>query len=142
MIYYLRPSTSLCVLQTTVTRSLIYQRVASIPSFAYRAKTGPTWSCYPCTFLLCILVIISVYASRQEPATAQQSFSKSREPAVFRIIPSLEFLQESWENMTEASKFTDLQAPIEKGLDNLRKWYRKVDDTDVYFICLGMSCII
>src|SRR5580658_3890430 len=75
----------------------------------------------------------------QEPANAQQTFSSSRFPTVWRTIPVLEFLQEAWENMASNEKFQVLQAPIEAGLENLRKWYRKVDETDAYFICLGES---
>jgi len=26
---------------------------------------------------------------------------------------------------------------INGGLENIRKWYHKIDDTNVYFICLG-----
>jgi hypothetical protein len=73
----------------------------------------------------------------QEPATAQQSFSKSQEPTVWRTIPILEFLQQSWENMANSSKFVDVRDAIRTGLENLAKWYYKTDDTDVYFICLG-----
>lgn len=39
--------------------------------------------------------------------------------------------------MAAHPKFTELSAAIEAGLQNLDKWYRKTDDTDVYFICLG-----
>jgi hypothetical protein len=79
--------------------------------------------------------------SPKEPATAQQSFSRSHEPAVWRTIPVLEFLQQSWENMAGTAKFSELQDAIEAGLENLRKWYRRTDDTDVYFICLGKCSV-
>ena len=46
-------------------------------------------------------------------------------------------MQESWENMTSHSRFQELHEAIEAGLENIRKWYRKVDDTDAYFICLS-----
>ena len=67
----------------------------------------------------------------------QQTFSSSRDPMVWRTIPVLEFLQEAWENMLRHKKFEEVHIPIEAGLANLRKWYRKVDDTNAYFICLG-----
>ena len=35
-------------------------------------------------------------------------------------------------------KFYAVKDAIQAGLKNLGKWYRKVDETDVYFICLGM----
>jgi hypothetical protein len=53
------------------------------------------------------------------------------------MIPILEFLQQSWENMASTSKFVDIKDAIHAGMANLAKWYRKTEDTDVYFICLG-----
>jgi hypothetical protein len=73
----------------------------------------------------------------QEPANAQQSFSTTRHPAAYRTIPILEFLQETWESMACTPKFVEIAGAIRRGLKNLMKWYRKVDDTDAYFICLG-----
>jgi hypothetical protein len=70
----------------------------------------------------------------QELANAQQSFSTTCHPAAYRMIPILEFLQEMWESMAHTLKFVET---IRCGLKNLTKWYRKVDDTDAYFICLG-----
>ena len=43
--------------------------------------------------------------------------------------------------MAGTAKFSELQDAIEAGLENLRKWYRRTDDTDVYFICLGKRCV-
>ena len=76
---------------------------------------------------------------RQEPANAQQTFSSSRNPTGWHAIPVLEFMQESWENMARHNQFKDITNAIEAGLANLQKWYCKVDDTNVYFICMGMS---
>jgi hypothetical protein len=53
----------------------------------------------------------------------------------------LEFLQEAWTNMAAHPRFAEVSDAINDGLDNLRKWYRKIDDTDVYFICLGERSI-
>jgi hypothetical protein len=77
----------------------------------------------------------------QEPANAQQSFSATREPTVWRAIPVLEYLQQTWQNMAGSSKFDDFSSAINSGLDNIRKWYHKIDETDVYFVCLGMCFI-
>ncbi|KAF8156025.1 hypothetical protein B0H34DRAFT_517919 [Crassisporium funariophilum] len=74
----------------------------------------------------------------QEPATAKQTFSSAKEPTVWRTIPVLEFLLQSWENMADLPKYNEVQHAIRKGLENIDKWYRKVNDTDAYFICLGM----
>jgi len=73
----------------------------------------------------------------------QQTFSKERTPTVWRIIPSLEFLIKRWESMAEQPKFRDVKDAITNGVDNLKKWYRKVDHTSAaYFICLGMCSIL
>jgi hypothetical protein len=74
----------------------------------------------------------------QEPATAKQTFSSVCEPTVWRTIPVLEFLLESWENMAKHPKFFEVEHGIHKGLKNIEKWYHKVNDTDAFFICLGM----
>ncbi|KAJ6631849.1 hypothetical protein B0H10DRAFT_1937605 [Mycena sp. CBHHK59/15] len=75
----------------------------------------------------------------QEPANIQQSFSSSRHPTVWRTLPLLEALAETWRNMAATEKFVDMQDSINASLDNLEKWYGKTDDTDVYFICLMLD---
>lgn len=74
----------------------------------------------------------------QEPANAQQSFSMSRHPSVWRTIPVLEFLRESWTNLANHPSFSpEIRSAINAGLENVDKWYQKTDDTDMYFVCLG-----
>ncbi|KAF7366232.1 HAT family dimerization domain-containing protein [Mycena venus] len=75
----------------------------------------------------------------QEPANIQQSFSSSRHPTVWRTLPLLEALAETWRNMATTEKFVNTRESINAGLDNLEKWYGKTDDTDVYFICLALD---
>ena len=82
--------------------------------------------------------VLNTYEHVQEPANATQSFSSSHTPTVSRTIPVLEFLQTSWENMANNPKFSQVEDAIRAGLENLGKWYQKVDDTDVYFMCLGI----
>jgi hypothetical protein len=68
----------------------------------------------------------------------QQTFSCERTPTVWRIIPALEFLIKRWESMITEPKFREVKAAITEGVENLKKWYRKVDRTSAaYFICLG-----
>jgi hypothetical protein len=73
----------------------------------------------------------------QEPANAQQLFSTSSHPTVWRTIPVLEFLQETWGDMATSSKFGSILSSIDAGLKNLSKRYQKTDDTSIYFVCLG-----
>lgn len=50
----------------------------------------------------------------------------------------LKFLIETWGNMSRYLKFSgELGSAIESGIENLEKWYKRTDDTDVYFVCLG-----
>ena len=69
---------------------------------------------------------------------AQASFSSETEPTVWKTIPILELLQERWETMLKVERFAPVSDAIEKGLEKLRKWYKKIDESDTYFICLGM----
>ncbi|KAF5371872.1 hypothetical protein D9615_009521 [Tricholomella constricta] len=69
----------------------------------------------------------------------KQTFSSSQEPTVFRVVPVLEFLQETWENMADLPRFYEVEEVLRKGLTNLEKWYCKVTDVDAYFICLVLD---
>ena len=89
-------------------------------------------------FIQCTLKLNYLFSLFQEPATAKQTFSSAVEPTVWRTIPVLEFLLQSWENMSEIQKFSTVKDAILKGLENIDKWYRKVNDTDAFFICLGI----
>lgn len=84
--------------------------------------------------------LFSLMLAIQEPTAALQSFLSSRDPTVWCTIPILEYLQESWESKARLPKFKEIEPAIRAGLDNLGKWYRKTDETDMYFICLGEVC--
>ncbi|KAH9972369.1 hypothetical protein BJV77DRAFT_1074894 [Russula vinacea] len=72
-----------------------------------------------------------------EPANVQQTFSKELTPTVWCIIPTLEFLIRRWESMAKQPRFHDVKDAITHGVQNMKKWYRKVDNTSsAYFICL------
>lgn len=73
----------------------------------------------------------------QEPADAQMSFSSSAHPTAGITISLLEFMQTRWEALLTQEEFAPVHEGICAGLTNLNKWYRKLDDTDFYFICLG-----
>ena len=45
-------------------------------------------------------------------------------------------MQEKWETMVKMEQYTPVVAGLTKGLDNLAKWYRNMDDTNIYFISL------
>ena len=69
----------------------------------------------------------------------QQTFSNKWTPTVWCIIPTLEFLIKWWESMVEQPRFYDIKKAITQGVQNMKKWYYKVDNTlAAYFICLGV----
>ncbi|OJA10178.1 hypothetical protein AZE42_01837 [Rhizopogon vesiculosus] len=70
---------------------------------------------------------------------ARSSFSSSKDPTVWRAIPVLEFLQQSWQNMAADEKFSSIAYGLQADLENFGKWSRKTDETDVYFICLVLD---
>ena len=72
----------------------------------------------------------------QEPAEAQQAFSSLQDPTVWHTLPILEYLQEQWTLMELAPKFEEVSSAISMALENVNKWYCKVDESDAYFICL------
>lgn len=51
----------------------------------------------------------------------------------------LEYMQERWETMTMLPKYKTVKAAIEAGLDNLCKWYKRIHDTDIYFVSLVLD---
>ncbi|KAK6971364.1 ribonuclease H-like domain-containing protein [Favolaschia claudopus] len=83
--------------------------------------------------------LAKIHEVLQEPANIQQSFSSARHPTVWRTLPLLEALAETWRNMAATERFADMRDAIYAGLENVEKWYAKTDDTDVYFICLALD---
>jgi hypothetical protein len=39
--------------------------------------------------------------------------------------------------MAKHERFSSVADALNAGLENLNKWYRKIGDTDTYFVCLG-----
>lgn len=56
---------------------------------------------------------------------------------MWHIIPILECLIVRWEEMAAQPKYNKISESIDAGLDNLAKWYRTMDDSDTYFVCMG-----
>jgi hypothetical protein len=59
-------------------------------------------------------------------------------PAVYRALPTLEYLQNAWEMFLSLKRFKPVKEGLLKGLENLRKCFNKTDDSKVYFVCLSM----
>ena len=80
---------------------------------------------------------LSLGVSLPEPAEAQQTFSRVADPTVYRTLPVLEYLQEQWMSMANATRFASITPTIQAGLDNLNKWYNKTEHTDIHIMCLS-----
>ena len=51
-------------------------------------------------------------------------------------------MQEKWETMAKLPKYATVAAGLQRGTDNLRKWYHNMYDTDIYFLSLVLDpCI-
>jgi hypothetical protein len=75
----------------------------------------------------------------REPALSCQSFSHATRPTVYRALPVIEAMQEKWERMAKNPKYTQIIPALKAGLANLRKWYRSLDNSSIYFICLVLD---
>jgi hypothetical protein len=49
----------------------------------------------------------------------------------------LKLLSQSWEDLGDDLDYETLAAPLQAGLANLGKWYRRTDESDAYFIIMG-----
>lgn len=81
--------------------------------------------------------LVLVHQALKEPATGQQSFSSVKHPTVSQTIPTLECLADWWQEMANDPQYTLIADAIKHGLKNVDKYYKKMSDSDVYFICLG-----
>ena len=45
------------------------------------------------------------------------------------MIPVLEYIKETWGNMANHPKFSEVEISIHKGIENLDELYDKVNDT-------------
>jgi hypothetical protein len=75
----------------------------------------------------------------KEPALCCQSFSHATRPTAYRAFPVLESMQHKWERMVKNPKYEQIAPALKTGLENLCKWYRALDDTNIYFICLVLD---
>jgi hypothetical protein len=48
-------------------------------------------------------------------------------------------MQQRWEAMAKDRKYAQIVPTLKAGLENLRKWYRSLDDSSIYFICLVLD---
>ncbi|RPD73175.1 hypothetical protein L226DRAFT_438021, partial [Lentinus tigrinus ALCF2SS1-7] len=78
---------------------------------------------------------VKLCADLLEDATRYiQSFYEKGVPCLHRAIPSLEALLTRWEKRRADPKFALFHPALDRGLDKLRKYYLKLDNTDAYIL--------
>nr|VWO99121.1 Swi1p [Ganoderma boninense] len=66
----------------------------------------------------------------------QQICSSTQSPTLHQVIPVLESLATCWEAKAKNPKFEVFHDALKKGLAKINKYYKKLDNTDVYILAL------
>ena len=107
--------------------------------------TNPEWRIIKLAYN-CLKVCFSSLASEiqvniqgcdQILAETHGGLSAHQTPTIHKVFPLLEKVQSSWEALLENHEYQPVNHALEAGLQNMRKWYRKTDDTSIYFISHG-----
>jgi hypothetical protein len=80
-----------------------------------------------------IMVSIKLVAKRHN------ELSKEDTPTCTRLYPTLEMLMSDWEELLENKEFESVHDALRAGIALLEKYYRRADDTNVYFISHSKS---
>jgi hypothetical protein len=59
-------------------------------------------------------------------------------PTCHKVFLLLEKLQSTWEHLSVKPEYDPVKDALEASLKNMEKWYRKTDDTSIYFVCHGI----
>ena len=65
--------------------------------------------------------------------------SKEDTPTCTRLYPTLEMLMSDWEELLENKEFESVHDALHASIALLKKYYHRVDDTNVYFISHNKS---
>jgi hypothetical protein len=72
-------------------------------------------------------------------AKQHNELSKEATPTCTRLYPTLEMLMSDWEELLENKEFESVHNALRAGIALLEKYYRRADDTNVYFISHSKS---
>ena len=76
--------------------------------------------------------------SYQIVADTHGELSAHKTSTIHMVFPLIEKVQSDWENRCLNPVYAPVKHALEAGLKNMSKWYRKADDTLIYFIFHGM----
>ena len=77
---------------------------------------------------------MNIQGCNQILAETHGRLSADQTLTIHKVFPLLEKVQSSWEALLENHEYQPVNHALEAGLQNMRKWYRKTDDTSIYFI--------
>lgn len=60
--------------------------------------------------------------------------SAKKTPTCYKVFPLVKKLQSEWEDLFKNRQYSSVYKALEAGLKNTVEWYRKADDTLIYFI--------
>ena len=83
---------------------------------------------FPLCFHLCWSQIL---------ASVHGELSAEKMPTCHKVFLLLEKIQMEWEDLCDNPQYHPVQDAIQAGLDIMEKWYRKTDDTSIYFVSHG-----
>ncbi|KIL54112.1 hypothetical protein M378DRAFT_182656 [Amanita muscaria Koide BX008] len=79
-------------------------------------------------------IIKLAHRSLEILAKAHGELSANKTPTCQKVFPVLERLQSAWEDLLDKHEYEPVHDALAVGLRNMQKWYRKTDDTSIYFI--------
>jgi hypothetical protein len=78
-----------------------------------------------------------VLTSEKDANRIQQLFSSDKKPTLWRALPAIECLQSAWEAKQKDPKYALYHDALGAGLDKLRKYYKRFDNSPAYVLALG-----
>ncbi len=76
---------------------------------------------------------------RQDADRYQQSCSTTHAPTLHQVIPALETLISRWEAKLKNPKYAIFHDALRRGLEKLRKYYKRLDNVRAYILALCKS---
>ena len=72
----------------------------------------------------------------QDANKYHQLFSSDKAPTLHHVIPALKVLCSKWEKKLDDPKYAVFHLTLQASLDKLRKYYAKLNNSDVYILAL------
>ncbi|PPR02389.1 hypothetical protein CVT24_002051 [Panaeolus cyanescens] len=87
-------------------------------------------------------IITLAYNVLAIPAKMHAQLASQSQPTLQHVYPLLEKLMSDWDDMINDPKYAPIKHAIQAGVDNMVKWYRKTDESSIYFIAHVLDPVI